>query len=231
MKLSSIVLSNPVRWLVRMRWFACAGVATIVWISSSVFEIVADPVPLYIIVATMLIYNLLFEFYGYRSSQDRAGLNWNIPLQMILDQISLTLLLYFSSMPYNPFIFYFVFHMIIAALLLHGWAPYCLATLASLLVGTVIILQYSGWIPVFSFEFPEAAYTFPSSSVSMNKLYLTGFFFAFSSTMWITVYFTCSVHHYIHETQAMVRQKEKMLGIGQLVASIAHQISNPLDGI
>ena len=28
-----------------------------------------------------------------------------------------------------------------------------------------------------------------------------------------------------------LRQKEKMLGIGQLVAGIAHQIANPLDGV
>ncbi len=35
----------------------------------------------------------------------------------------------------------------------------------------------------------------------------------------------------MRHAQVMVRQREKMLGIGQLVAGVAHQISNPLDGL
>jgi len=231
MKLSPIMLSNPVQWLVRLRWLACIGVVIIVWVSSSVFEILPDPAPLYIITVAMLIYNSFFRFYERLRSRSGGDLERDILLQMILDQISLTSLLYFSGMLYNPFVFYFVFHMIIATLLLHGRAPYFLATLASLLVGVVSLLEYLGWIPAFGLEFPKAAYALSIGPHTMDKLYLTGFFIAFSSTLWITVYFTSWVHHYMHRAQAMVRQKEKMLGIGQLVASIAHQISNPLDGV
>jgi signal transduction histidine kinase len=202
-----------------------------VWVSSSVFAIVPDPAPLYIVAATMLVYNSLFAYYERRRRRSGGDLDWNIFLQTILDQIALTLLLYFSSIPYNPFIFYFVFHMIIATLLLRGWAPYSLATSASLLVGAVLILEYLGWIPVFGLELPDATYALSTGQRRMDKLYLAGFFFAFSSTLWITVYLTSSVHRYMRRAQAMVRQREKMLGIGQLVAGIAHQISNPLDGI
>jgi nitrogen-specific signal transduction histidine kinase len=35
----------------------------------------------------------------------------------------------------------------------------------------------------------------------------------------------------VDRAHAEIRQKEKMLGIGQLVAGIAHQIANPLDGV
>jgi signal transduction histidine kinase len=45
------------------------------------------------------------------------------------------------------------------------------------------------------------------------------------------VYFTTSIHRYVDRAHAEIRQKEKMLGIGQLVAGIAHQIANPLDGV
>ena len=85
----------------------------------------------------------------------------------------------------------------------------------------------------------------PSSAFSLNPgsyhdivlgngphwIYLTGFFIALTTTLWITVYFTSSVHNYLTRVQGVIRQKEKMLGISQLVAGIAHQISNPLDGI
>ena len=54
---------------------------------------------------------------------------------------------------------------------------------------------------------------------------------AFASALWITVYFTTSIRRYVDRAHAEIRQKEKMLGIGQLVAGIAHQIANPLDGV
>ena len=65
----------------------------------------------------------------------------------------------------------------------------------------------------------------------MDGLYLLGVFFAFASALWITVYFTTSIRRYVDRAHAEIRQKEKMLGIGQLVAGIAHQIANPLDGV
>jgi signal transduction histidine kinase len=64
-----------------------------------------------------------------------------------------------------------------------------------------------------------------------HGVYLVGFFAALTTTLWITVYFTSSVNNYLFRVQGVIRQKEKMLGISQLVAGIAHQISNPLDGL
>ena len=64
-----------------------------------------------------------------------------------------------------------------------------------------------------------------------RALYLLGLFAAFASALWIAVYFTTSIRRYVDRAHAEIRQKEKMLGIGQLVAGIAHQIANPLDGV
>src|SRR5208337_5362715 len=60
---------------------------------------------------------------------------------------------------------------------------------------------------------------------------LAGLFVAFGGALWITVYFTTSIRRYVDRAHAAIRQKEKMLGIGQLVAGIAHEIANPLDGV
>jgi len=161
----------------------------------------------------------------------RRGIDKCVIIQMILDQISLTLLLLFSSVSHNPFIFYFVFHMIIAAMLLRGPLPYVLAGLASLLVGAVILLQYFEWLPVVTLQLPHIVDSVSRQPHAEDGVYLSGLFLALVSTMLITVYFTSSAQGYVLRAQAEVRQKEKMLGIGQLVAGIAHQISNPLDGI
>jgi signal transduction histidine kinase len=225
------ILSNRVRWLINLRWMFCFGVIGVVWMSSSVLDVVPRPGPLYVFAGIILLYNAFFALYERYRACGRLNLNKHIVAQMILDQISLSLLLYFSGVPYNPFFFYYVFHMGTAALLLIGWAPYMLALLASCLAGVVIMLGYLGWAPRSAFSLDPGSYHTAVLGNGPHGIYLAGFFIALTTTLWITVYFTSSVHNYLSRVQGIIRQKEKMLGISQLVAGIAHQISNPLDGI
>jgi two-component system, NtrC family, sensor kinase len=141
--------------------------------------------------------------------------------------VSLTLLLYFSDLARNPFLVYFVFHMIISGIYLRGSVPYLFACLSTVLVGGVMLLEHLGWIPVFPLRFPGD----PVGFRTPGGLYLLTVFAAFASSLWIAVYFTTSIRRYVDRAHAEIRQKEKMLGIGQLVAGIAHQIANPLDGV
>ena len=231
MDLTLSILSNRVRWLISLRWMACFSVIGVVWLTSSVLEVVTDPRPLYIVSAIVLFYNGLFLLYERYRACGRLNLNKHIVVQIVLDQISLALLLYFSGVAFNPFFFYFVFHIAIAALLLIGWAPYMLAALASVLSGVVMTLGYLEWTPTSAFSLEPGTYHASVLGNGPHGIYLTGFFVALTTTLWITVYFTSSVHNYLCRVQGVIRQKEKMLGISQLVAGIAHQISNPLDGV
>jgi len=212
---------------VQVRWLACAGALGTVWFCSAVLEVVEHPLPLYVVVGGMAAYNLLF----WASQRDWPGaerdVQRNICLQITADLVALTLLLYFSDISRNPFLFFFVFHMIIASMYLHGGVPYLLAALAAGMVGAVMALEYFGILPRFPLHLPAD----PTDGHVLDGVYLTGVFAALSSTLLITVYFTTSIHRYVDRAHAELRQKEKMLGIGQLVAGIGHQIANPLDGL
>ena len=196
-------------------------------VTSTVLHIVPDPVPLYAVACGMIVYNLIFKL----SQQDwRAGegnAERNIALQIIFDLIALTLLLYFSDLPRNPFLFFFLFHMIIAGMYLRGRAPAMLAAMVTVMVGGVMLLEYLGAIPRFPIRYPSE----PQLPAPLDGLELLGVFAAFASALWMTIYFTTSIRRYVDRAHAELRQKEKMLGIGQLVAGIAHQIANPLDGV
>jgi signal transduction histidine kinase len=209
----------------------CFGVIVVIWASSSALEVVADPRPLYVLTGIILLYNIVFALYERRGVYGRRNLNRHILTQMILDQVSLSLLLYFSGVPYNPFFFYFVFHIAIAAVLLIGWAPYLLASLASFLAGGVMILGYLGLAPKSAFSLDAGSHHTTVLGNGPHGAYLVGFFVSLATTLWVTVYFTSSVHKYLARVHGVIREKEKMLGISQLVTGIAHQISNPLDGI
>ncbi len=136
-------------------------------------------------------------------------------------------MLYYSDLPRNPFLFYFIFHMIIAGMYLRGGASYFFATFSTVLVGGVMLLLYLRWLPAHPLHFP----TDPTPARPPDGLDMLGVFAAFASALWMAAYFTTSIRRYVDRAHAELRQKEKMLGIGQLVAGIAHQIANPLDGV
>ena len=215
------------RWLVTVRWLACVHVFVIIWLTSSVMGIIAEPRPLYAVGVALLAYNAVFALYQRRGAVGNGGAERSIFFQILLDLVALTLLLYFADLPRNPFLVYFVFHMIIAGMYLRAPAPYFFAGMSSVLVGVVIGLEYLGWIPAFPLRFPSD----PETIRPLDGVYLLGVFVAFASALWITVYFTTSIRRYVDRAHAEIRQKEKMVGIGQLVAGIAHQITNPLDGV
>ena len=215
------------RWLVSLRWLACAAVFLTTWLTSSRLSIIEDPRPLYLIGLAMVAYNLLFYAAQRHLSAGAGNVDRNIFLQVLFDLIALTLLLYYAGLPRNPFLFYFVFHMIIAGMYLRGSAPYVIAALATSMVGGVMLLLYLQWIPSHPLRFPSD----PADLPPPNGIEMLGVFVAFASALWVAVYFTTSIRRYVDRAHAEIRQKEKMLGIGQLVAGIAHQIANPLDGV
>jgi signal transduction histidine kinase len=216
------------RWLISLRWFACAAVFAIIFLTSSVLGIVPNPLPLYAVAVAMVIYNVAFRIRQQQWAGE-SNVERNIMLQVGFDLLALTLLLYFSDLPRNPFLFYFLFHMIISGMYLRGRAPYSFAALVTLLVGGVMLLEYLRWIPRFDVRLPSDP--MPPDLPPLDGINLLGTFAAFASALWITVYFTVSIRRYVDRAHAELRQKEKMLGIGQLVAGIAHQIANPLDGV
>ncbi|MGO9107722.1 MAG: sensor histidine kinase [Thermoguttaceae bacterium] len=215
------------RWLVSLRWIACAMVVFVIWLTSSVLHVVPQPLPLYLVALAMVGYNLAFLWNQSDAAAGEVNAENNIFLQAVLDLAALALLVYFSDLPRNPFLFFFLFHMIIASMYLRGWAPLVLAAVVTSTVGGIILLEYLQWIPRFAIHFPSD----PPEPPPLDRMSLAGLFFAFSGALWITVYFTTSIRRYVDRAHAAIRQKEKMLGIGQLVAGIAHQIANPLDGV
>ena len=192
-------------------------------------RLLADPLPLYALACGMALYNTWFRLSQRQLPAGEGNVDRNIGLQITCDLVALTLLLYFADLPRNPFLFYFAFHMIIAGMYLRGRTPFYIAALAAGLVGAVMLLEYLGWIPSHPLRFPSDVE--PPEERPLDGLYLLGLYAAFASTVWMAIYFTTSIRRYVDRAHAELRQKEKLLGIGQLVAGIAHQIANPLDGL
>src|SRR3989338_3050967 len=125
-------------WLIRLRGIAVIGVISTVFFIGRTVKIPLPYPLLYSVAATLGAYNLFFLRY-LNLIKRRPAYTLDKPasrianLQISLDLVNLTALLHFSGGVENPFIFYFIFHMIIASILLSRRASFMQATFAGLL--------------------------------------------------------------------------------------------------
>ena len=222
-------------WLIRLRWFAAAGVALTILFAGRALDVPLPYAPLYFLAAALGAYNLLFLLY---LSRLRAGPRPDLPAaanrlanaQISLDLLSLTALLHFSGGVENPFSYYFVFHMIIASVLLSRRASYLQATLAVFLFLLLAGLEYSGLL---------AHYCVAASAAGCRRaeaVYLLGVCAAFASTLYIAVYMAASVSLRLREKEAAMRLanvqlKEKDRIKSNYVLRVSHDVKDHLAAI
>ena len=196
-------LIERIYWLIRLRWIAVAGVIFTVLSIEKIANIPLRSLTLYTIAFILGVYNLIFFLYLNRIKRNSPPdlptiANRVANIQISLDLLSLTALIHFSGGIENPFIFYFIFHMIIASILLSRRASYLQATFATALFILMVSLEY--------FNFLEHHYLngFVAYSLHANKIYIQGISVAFISTLYLAVYMATSI-------SVKLRQKEKIL--------------------
>jgi len=141
-----------IRIFSNMRWLAIAGVIVATLVASEVFNIDFPTLPVYIICACMVTYNLA-RYRQVRSlTLERAGLV--IPraraysnLFITLDLVALTALVHFTGGIENPFIFIYVIHIITASIGLPYRTAYTLAISALGMFLLLVLLEYFGIVP------------------------------------------------------------------------------------
>ena len=145
-------LITRLRVFVIMRWFVIPGAIVVTLIASEVFHIGFNTLPVYIICAFMILYNLVL-LWQVRSLEaergdsviHRARTYGNI--HILLDLMTLAVLLHFTGGIENPFIFYSALHIVAASTILYYRAVYWLATSALVMVMLLVGLEYAQAIP------------------------------------------------------------------------------------
>ena len=182
-----IELIKRIGWLVKLRWIAIAGVFLTVTVASWGLDIIEQPLRLYLIAALMVLYNFEPQIYPrHITDKPLASIQRHAGTHIILDLLSLTALIHFSGGVENPFIFYFIFHLIIASILLAKKVSYILATLNTALLSSLIFLEYYGILPHHPLDLlPENLWRDP--------IYISSVLFVFTSTLFFSVYLATSI--------------------------------------
>lgn len=193
-------LIERIDWLIRLRWWAVGGTAVAVaggWLLYG--DRLALPWLAGITLAIAL-YNVQFLLYartlaagavpagGERDGDSRRGrverFAW---VQIVVDLVALTALLHFSGGAENPIAFFFVFHTIIASILLSRPVSFLVATLAAVLFGAVVAAEYGGLLEHYHFP--------PLGELELVRqgdylLFVVG---VMALALWLAAYMTSSI--------------------------------------
>ena len=110
-------LSERLRWLLNLRWMALSSVCVAV-LCARLLHYLESAWPLALVTAAMAILNLGFlSLHARVPVRSLRALSAEALLQITIDVFGLGLLMFFSGALSNPFIFYFIFHVVIAGIL------------------------------------------------------------------------------------------------------------------
>jgi len=205
------------------------------YLSSSVLGITLQDFALYGIALLLALYNiivllLLNHFTGRSAEVPCPAIKKIINLQISTDLLILTVLLHFSGGIENPFIFYFMFHMIIASILLSVRESYLQATFAVLLFGLLLLLEYLQLIP------HHCLTGFVAHCLHRDGLYVLGTFFVFTTALYLVVYMATYIAVRLKRAEQAYRQanillEEKDRVKDEYVLRVTHDIKGHLSTI
>lgn len=179
-------------WLIRLRWVGILGVLLATFVGSSLLGVSLAQIALYVTAALLACYNAAIWWWTKRSARDdedsaAAGVSRLVKLQIYVDLAFLTLLLHFSGGIENPFMFFFIFHMIIASILLSLRESYAQAAFAVLLFGLMVLLEHLEMVPHYCLQ------GFVSQCSQHKPLYVLGTWLVFAATLFLAVYMASDI--------------------------------------
>ncbi|HIE29297.1 TPA: hypothetical protein EYP66_18660 [Candidatus Poribacteria bacterium] len=213
-------LMERVGWFIKLRWYAGILLISGTLFASYVLKFHLPTVKLCLIGLAIIAYNCLFFYYfrrlGKRPEKRLVAFRRFAHLQVDVDWIVIALIMHNSGGIQSPVLFYFIFHIIIASILLTRRNCYLQATFATILVTLIAFLEYYKVVVPVKLKFMS----------DLDFLSLSSLLFFFVSTMYIAVFVATSVGEALKskERNLMTNQAE----LEDTYHTLAHDLRGPI---
>jgi signal transduction histidine kinase len=233
--LKSPSLIQRAYWLIGLRWVAIVTLAAATFVAGELMGVSLPASRLYAMAVVLLVYNFIlyallryWTWAGQEPSTTRIGRI--LTLQISADLFILASILHFSGGIENPFLFFFVFHMIIASILRSRWQSYLQATLAVILFGGLVLSESAGALPHYGLA------GFAGHGLYRDRTFVLGFLFVFAVTLYLVVYMTTSISEQLRAHQEELERANEQLQEkdhvkNEYVLRVTHDIKGHLAAI
>jgi signal transduction histidine kinase len=192
-------LIERIDWLIRLRWLAVGGVALALAVAGLWYPGQFALLPLAILTLIIALYNLQFLLYARTLRLGQVGeahlrhATRFAQVQIVFDLVALAVLVHLSGGVESPASLFFVFHTIIASILLSRRVSFAMATLGALLFASLVGLEYGGVLP--HHHLPLLG----SLEVHRQGPYLLSAAGLLALTLWLVAYMTSSISDRLRE--------------------------------
>lgn len=218
-------------WLLHLRWGAVAAQILLVLIAFFFLEIT---LPVWII-SGILAFEIISNFlFVYLKQKETPMADWIFILVMFLDTALLSLLLYYTGGPMNPFTFLYLVHITLGAILMPPRWTWTLAFFTTGCYATLFYLPAEG-------SLNQPCHPEPSMLATLSdplKIHLQGMWVAFAVTAFFIVFFVSRIQLALSRHQKTLAdlqeektKSERMASLATLAAGAAHEFSTPLSTI
>ena len=223
-------LLSQVRWFNRLRLLVAGGVIWLAALATNAFDLIADPRPLFLLAAAIVgVDGAYLAFYGRLQRRPLTSVRRHVYLQIAVDLVILTALLHFAGGVTNPLALFYLFHAFVAALVLSVRAAVVVAGASMLLLVLLGLSERAGWLAHHALGIGM----FDLFEIEALGLWLL--FFAYSTTLAISIYFVATVLSQLNSQKQELVQlgrrlafSEKLASVGTLAAGVSHEINNPI---
>ena len=184
---SRAVLADQILWLISLRWMAGAMVVGGAVLGTLVFPVLTHSIPLYVVAGLLLGCNCVYALAarGLDRASERRRLILAV-VQIEIDLLALTAVLFFSGGVVNPFFLFYVFHVIIATIILPRSLSFVVGLTAIILFGVLAANELHGGALVGYYPLQLSA----GGGLWRNPVYGLAAFVAFAFTVVLAQHLT-----------------------------------------
>ncbi|MBV6322071.1 ATP-binding protein [Duganella violaceipulchra] len=205
--------------LIQLRWIAVVGQITTIFATTMVFD-VRLPLPAMLnVLACLIAFNIASTL---RWQENQVVSNSELLLALTVDIASLTAQLYLSGGATNPFVFLYLLHVILGAVLLEAWSTWTIVGVTGTCIAGLALFSEPLSLPL-------------DHGRGIFSLYVQGMLICFVLDAALLVIFITRIMRNVRVTAsklADLRQRaaeeDHIIRMGLLASGAAHELGTPL---